>query len=295
MEPMKRHGRLTRNLGLEPRAREKCNLMGICSKLRQKLNIRQRKGEKSNEVTGEVQDAQTAEALRLENTRRSLEQAHDEVPPGLHRGDCDIEELIAHLKRGLKRFPLFWSARERTRQAELLSSLGHAHYKLCQFNAARKYYEKYLKCVTKVGSPAHLQRAHCNLGCVYRRLGDFDKAIQFLEKGLEMARELNDLRSQGRLLNNLGNIYESKGDFRTALEYHLQRKRVAGKLRDGDSQAKADASMANAYHCLGDIRRSIAFYERVILWMRRKSGKKSKISKQCFKWGSCSTSAFFVS
>ena len=224
----------------------------------------------------EQEDITKDESTDLKRARNLLEEENDEAPSSAHSAqqrDADIEELIVLMKKRLKKWPFCWSEREQKRQADLLCDLGHAYYKLCKFNIARNYYEKYYESVKKLESSHFLQRAYCNLGCVYRRLGDFDKATEFLEKGLEISEELKDQRSQGRLLNNLGNIYEMKMDFETALHYHLRRRRLARRIKDGDVEAKAHASLANAYHCLGDIRRSIAFYEKVIIWLKRKLGK----------------------
>ncbi|KAM7444688.1 hypothetical protein ABFA07_006781 [Porites harrisoni] len=65
-------------------------------------------------------------------------------------------------------------------------------------------------------------------------------------------------------------------DFESAIYYHSKRRKMAEVLKDGDREAKASASIANAYHCMGNLRKSIAYYERVILWLRRKLAYQEK-------------------
>ena len=181
----------------------------------------------------------------------------------------DLEDLIADLEKQLQKL---WC--NKPEREKLFLDLGHAYYKLCKFQSAKDYYQQYFNLVKRRRSLPRLQRAYCNLGCVYRRLGEFDRAAEFLENGLAIAEDLQDLRCQGRLYNNLGNICEMQKDFEGAIYYHSKRRKMAEVLKDGDSEAKASASIANAHHCMGNLRKSIAYYERVVLWLRRKLGKR---------------------
>ena len=180
----------------------------------------------------------------------------------------DLEELIVVLEKQLQKLRFNKPEREK-----LCLDLGHAYFKLCKFQIAKDYYERYFNLVKQHRSLPRLQRAYCNLGCVYRRLGEYDKAAEFLESGLAIAEDIQDSRCQGRLYNNLGNICEMQKDFQGAIYYHSKRRKMAEVLRDGDSEAKACASIANANHCMGNLRKSIAYYERVILWLKRKLGR----------------------
>lgn len=144
---------------------------------------------------------------------------------------------------------------------------------MCKFQIAKDYYEQYFNLVKRHRSLPRLQRAYCNLGCVYRWLGEYDKAAEFLESGLVIAEDLQDSRCQGRLYNNLGKICEMQKGFQGAIYYHSKRRKMAEVLKDGDSEAKACASIVNANHYMGNLRKSIAYYERVILWLKRKLGE----------------------
>lgn len=181
----------------------------------------------------------------------------------------DLEQLILDLKQRLQKL-----CHNKHEKEKLLLDLGHAHYKLCKFQSAKDYYEKYLNLVKRHRSLPRLQRAYCNLGCVYRRLGEYEKAAECFESGLAIAEELQDSRCQARMYNNLGNICEMQQDFDGAIYYQSERRKIAELLKDGDSESKASASIANAYHCLGNLRKSIAYYERVVLWLKRKLGKR---------------------
>lgn len=44
-------------------------------------------------------------------------------------------------------------------------------------------------------------------------------------------------------------------------------------LKDGDSEVKVCVSIVNVYYCMGNLRKSIVYYERVILWLKRKLGR----------------------
>ena len=180
----------------------------------------------------------------------------------------DLGELIEDLKEQLAKHRC-----NKPEKEKLLLELGHAHYKLCKFPAAKDYYAQYFSLVKRQRSLPRLQRAYCNLGCVYKRLGDIEKAVEYFESGLAISEELHDKSCQARMYNNLGNICEMQQDFEGAIYYQLERRKISESLKDGNSVSKADASIANAYHCLGNLRASIAYYERVVLWLRRKLGK----------------------
>ena len=123
------------------------------------------------------------------------------------------------------------------------------------------------------GSRARLlQIVQVQIAKDYRKLGECDKPAEVLESALAIAEDLQDSRSQGRPFNNLGNICETQKYFQGAIYYHSKRRKMAEVLKDGDSEAKACASIANAHHYMGNIRKSIAYYERVILWLKRKLG-----------------------
>ena len=202
-----------------------------------------------------------------EKLRKIIREEDDDMKVALYTNG-DLEELIADLEEQLQKLRFNKPEREK-----LCLELGHAYFKLCKFQRAKDYYEQYFNLVKRHRSLPRLQRAYCNLGCVYRRLGEYDKAAEFLENGLAIAEELQDPRGQGRLYNNLGNICEMQKDFQGAIYYHSKRRKMAEVLKDGDSEAKACASIANAHHCMGNLRKSIAYYERAILWLKRKLGR----------------------
>ena len=249
----------------------------ICSKFRKwRKNLGSKKGKDQEENTILKVNAETTkdEKPATNKLREIIRQEDDELKVVPYT-TLELEELIVDLEKQLQEL---WC--NKPEREKLFLDLGHAYYKLCKFETAKYYYEQYFNLVKRKGSLIHLQRAYCNLGCVYRRLGNFDKAAEFLESGLAVAEELQDLRAQGRLYNNLGNVCEMQKDFESAIYYHSKRRKMAEVLKDGDREAKASASIANAYHCMGNLRKSIAYYERVILWLRRKLGKEKKKSSR---------------
>lgn len=243
----------------------------ICSKFRKwRKNLsKKRNVQEEKAVINAIEENRNDEEPTKDKLREIVRHEDDEMRV-IPYTKTDLEELIAELEKELQ--SLWCNKPEREK---LFLDLGHAHYKLCKFDMARYYYEQYFNVVKGKRSLPRLQRAYCNLGCVYRRLGDFVKAAEFLERGLAIAEELQDLRCQGRLYNNLGNICEMQKDFESAIYYHSKRRKIAEFLKDGDGEAKASASIANAHHCMGNLRKSIAYYERVVLWLKRKIGKTS--------------------
>lgn len=241
----------------------------ICSKLRKwRKNLsKKRTGEEEKAALNASEHRVNDEEPAKEKLRELIRQEDDEMKVVPYTA-VDLEELIADLENQLQKL---WC--NKPEREKLFLDLGLAHYKLCKFETAKDYYEQYFNLVKRHRSLPRLQRAYCNLGCVYRKLGDFNKAAEFLESGLAIAEELQDSRCQGRLYNNLGNICEMQKDFEGAIYYHSKRRKMAEVLKDGDSEAKASASIANAYHCMGNLRKSIAYYERVVLWLKRKLGK----------------------
>lgn len=245
---------------------------GICSKFRKwKKSLRKRKTPEEEKAALNVNEENHKDEEPAKEMLREIIRQEDDEMKVVPYTRADLEDLTIELEKELKKLP----CNKPAEKEKLFLELGHAFYKLCKFETARRYYEKYLNLVKRKRSLPRLQRAYCNLGCVYRRLGDFDKAAEFLESGLAIAEELQDLRCQGRLYNNLGNICEMQMDFESAMYYHSKRRQIAEDLKDGDSEAKASASIANAHHCMGNLRKSIAYYERVVLWLRRKLGKAS--------------------
>ncbi|XP_031550542.1 G-protein-signaling modulator 2-like [Actinia tenebrosa] len=183
----------------------------------------------------------------------------------------DIESSIVNLLEQLKKVSSATRTADKvTEKAEIINNLGAAYYKICDFQMSKKYYEMYLKNLGKNASPFLMQRAHCNIGCVYRRLGDFDQAEEHFQEGLEISEQLQDMKSKGRLLNNMGNICEMRKDFEGAIYYHAQRRKIAETMGDWETEAKACASLGNSYQITGNLRASIVFYERVVIWLKRK-------------------------
>lgn len=242
----------------------------ICSRLRKWRKSFSKKRDADEETTSLKvnDDGINEDEFPTEKLRKIIRGESDEDMKVVPYTRGDLEELIADLEKQLQQLRCSKPEREK-----LCLDLGHAYYKLCKFQTAKDYYEQYFKLVKRNRSLPHLQRAYCNLGCVYRRLGDYDRAAEYFESGLVIAEDLQDSICQGRMYNNLGNICEMQKDFEGAIYYHSKRRKIAEVLKDGDSEAKASANIANAYHCMGNLRKSIAHYERVILWLKRKLGK----------------------
>ena len=241
----------------------------ICSKLRKwRKNLSKKRAVQEENAALIVSEETVNDGKPAAEKLREIIRQEDDEMKVVPYTTVNLEELITDLEKQLQEL---WC--NKPERVKLFLDLGHAYYKLCKFKTAKYYYEQYFNLVKRQRSLPSLQRAYCNLGCVYRRLGDFDKAAEFLESGLAIAEELQDLGCQGRLYNNLGNVSEMQKDFESAIYYHSKRRKMAEVLKDGDSEAKASASIANAYHCMGNLRKSIAYYERVILWLKRKLGK----------------------
>lgn len=242
----------------------------ICSRLRKwRKSFSKKRGIDQQTAPLKVNGEGVVEKeFATERLRKIIREEEDEDVKVVPYTKGDLEELIVDLEEQLQRLRCNKPEREK-----LCLDLGCAYYKLCKFQTAKEYYEEYFKLVKRNRSLPRLQRAYCNLGCVYRRLGEYDKAAEYLESGLVIAEDLQDSRCQGRIYNNLGNISEMQKDFEGAIYYHSKRRKIAEALKDGDSEAKASACIANAHHCMGNLRKSIAYYERVILWLKRKLGK----------------------
>ena len=242
----------------------------ICSRLRKWRKRFSKKGGVDEETASlKVNDeGVNQDEFATEKLRKIIHEEEDEDIKVVPYTRGDLEELISDLEKQLQKNRCNKAEREK-----LCLDLGHAYYKLCKFQTAKEYYEQYFNLVKRNRSLPRLQRAYCNLGCVYRKLGEYEKASEYLESGLAIAEDLQDSRCQGRMYNNLGNICEAQKDFEGAIYYHSKRRKIAEVLKDGDSEAKASASIANAYHCMGNLRKSIAYYERVTLWLKRKLGK----------------------
>lgn len=242
----------------------------ICSRLRKwRKGFSKKKAVEEETTALKVNDeGVNGDEFPTETLREVIREEDEEDMKVASYTTGDLEELIVDLEKQLKKLRC-----DKPEKEKLLMDLGHAYYKLCKFQTSKDYYEQYFNLVKRHRSLPRLQRAYCNLGCVYRRLGEYDKAAEYLESGLAIAEDLKDAKCQGRLYNNLGNICEMQKDFEGAIYYHSKRRKIAEDLKDGDCEAKASASIANAHHCMGNLRKSIAYYERVVLWLKRKLGK----------------------
>ena len=93
-------------------------------------------------------------------------------------------------------------------EADALSFLGLAFYKLGNYQTAIEYHQKHLSLSQELKDEKGERRAHCNLGCLHKITGDLETAKDHFLAALNIAKERGDKRPLAKIYNNLGNIYE---------------------------------------------------------------------------------------
>ncbi|XP_031551588.1 tetratricopeptide repeat protein 28-like [Actinia tenebrosa] len=195
----------------------------------------------------------------------------DENDPKQFRLVKEDETEIAEKIRELKDLLIDASESEvKPDEANVLSCLGLAYFKIGNFDLARQYQEKYLALATELEDEKGKARAHCNLGCINKACGDSLQAKEEFEIALTIGIESGNKRVLARTYNNLANIYELEGNLNEALDCHHKRLALSHELKDTNGIGKACASLGNLYHVLGDLETSIHYYQEMLKILREK-------------------------
>lgn len=155
-------------------------------------------------------------------------------------------------------------------EADALSFLGLAFYKLGNYQTAIEYHQKHLSLSKELKDEKGERRAHGNLGCLHKITGDLETAKDHFLAALNIAKERGDKRPLAKIYNNLGNIYELQMNYDEALSCNKERLAVAKELNDQNGIGKALANLGNLSHVVGNLKDAIAFYEEMLQILRAK-------------------------
>ena len=160
--------------------------------------------------------------------------------------------------------------KDQVAEADALSFLGLAFYKLANYQTAIEYHEKHLSLSKELKDEKGERRAHGNLGCLHKITGDLETAKDHFLAALNIAKERGDKRPLAKIYNNLGNIYELQMNYDEALSCNKERLAVAKELNDQNGIGKALANLGNLSHVVGNLKEAIAFYEEMLQILRAK-------------------------
>lgn len=162
---------------------------------------------------------------------------------------------------------------DREAEADALSFLGLAYYKLGNYATSKEYHGKHLSLSQELKDEKGERRAQSNLGCLYKITGDLETAKEHFIAALNIAKERDEKRPLAKIYNNLGNIYELETNYEEALNCNKERLAVAKELNDQNGIGKALANLGNLNHVVGNLKDSITYYEEMLDILRAKLSK----------------------
>ena len=113
-----------------------------------------------------------------------------------------------------------------TQVARLYHNMGLVHRRLCDYQQAKRYYERALSIRLNKLGPDHVDVAHTYhiMGTLHRHLGDYRQAKEYYERALSI--RLNKFRPDhvavAHTCHHMGTLHRDLGDHRQAKEYYLR-------------------------------------------------------------------------
>lgn len=104
-------------------------------------------------------------------------------------------------------------------QAEVLKSLGTAHWQARRTPEAMEHYQDALALYREIGERKGEAAVLGNLGLLHDRMGQYVEAVDHHLEGLALYREIGDRRGEGTTLSNLGLVCERLGRYDEALRH----------------------------------------------------------------------------
>lgn len=138
------------------------------------------------------------------------------------------------------------------------NALGLLAWDQGHLSDAVRLYEQTIAAAAAVRNLEYVYKPAANLGTVYSQLGDFRRARQYLLQALDGARSGNDLRTAGRVLSNLAMLETLVGDPGAALRWLGEARDLARASGDATGEEAILGQLASAYMSLGEPGRAFA-------------------------------------
>ena len=155
----------------------------------------------------------------------------------------------------------------RSKEANVYGSLGHAYYKLGDFKTAISYYERFLKLTAgDVVDMSTVCNVYSSLGNAYFSLGRSKEAIDSYERCLTVnAKAKIECREiKGSVYGNLGISYHELGFFKKAIFCSERALEIVREVGDISAEARLLGSIGCSYRCLGDVQKAIGYHEHCL-------------------------------
>lgn len=111
----------------------------------------------------------------------------------------------------------------------------------------QEYFKKALAIAKKISNQKLEAESLTGLGTAVYRLSFYREAIQYYEQALAIARKIGDRQLEGRTLNYLGIAYSDRDDLQIPLGYHQQSIAIAKQIGDRKGEATALKDLCSLY------------------------------------------------
>ena len=164
---------------------------------------------------------------------------------------------------------------DRSKEANVYGSLGHAYYKLGDFKTAISYYERFFKLTGDVVDISTVCNVYSSLGNAYFRLGHSKEAIDWYERCLTViSKAKSEYREiKGSVYCNLGISYHNHGFFKKAIFCYERYLEIVREVGDISAEASLLGSIGSSYRYLGDVQKAIGYHERCLTLATEVKGK----------------------
>ncbi len=112
------------------------------------------------------------------------------------------------------------------------NSIGMYYDRICNFEEALKYYERYVDLSEEIGYRMGTIIGFDNIGKSFLSMGKFDMALKYFQKSFILSQELDYRIGIMRISEHLGEAYLYKKDFKPALDFLTQAMNLAKQIGD---------------------------------------------------------------
>lgn len=196
-----------------------------------------------------------------------------------HKGELDLAWVEVE-----KSAEQFGKSKNKDRESEAISVLGHIKWKQGAFDKAILLYNQALDIQKRINRTDLQIQSYLNLGVVYRDEANSDKALELFLKALELSNKSGDMYHKANALNNLAGIYWKLGRNDKALKNYLESlelRRKAGSLSE----------IASSLSNIGIVYKDMSAYEEALKYhlqalnIKRQIGNDNDISYSLIQIG----------
>lgn len=167
-------------------------------------------------------------------------------------------------------------ARNRTKDANLLSSIASVHSDLGDTQQALDLYNQVLKMTIDADDKALEARTRNNIGLIYSFFAENQKALDFLNQALSFFKAIKNKNEEATVLNNIGRIYSELGENQRALECYEQVLPICRGLGNRQGEAIALNNIGLIRSVFGEKQTALEYFNQALSIYRAINGKSSE-------------------